>query len=80
MFEIVAYVSNGQLQIEWTYSRNLHRRDTVHSLLESYIKNIRELAAYCAATANTEYAPADFPTADLSQTELDEVLAEFGER
>ena len=46
---------------------------------ESYIRIIRDLAAYCATTVNTKYAPSDFPTAELSQTELDDVLAEFGE-
>lgn len=79
-FEINAAVFDGCLRIEWTFSRNLHRRRTVARLAKRFAEQVRELAAFCANTPDSALAPADFPTADLSQSDLDDILAEFGDK
>jgi len=48
LFEINAIVSGGELQIDWIYSRKLHRKDTVARLAESFREALASLLASCS--------------------------------
>jgi non-ribosomal peptide synthase protein (TIGR01720 family) len=69
----------GQLQLNWTYSENVHRRATIEKLAQEFIKALQTLVAHCQSPEAGGYTPSDFPEADLSQVELDDLLAKLSD-
>ena len=76
LLEINSYVSGGRLRVEWTYSEEAHRRGVVEALAESFKKSLRAFIARRHSAGAGEATPSDFPLTQLSQEQLDEVLAE----
>ncbi|MNW26219.1 Linear gramicidin synthase subunit D [compost metagenome] len=71
VLEINGVVSGKQLILNWTYSRELHRRETVERLAELYLSTLRELIAHCRSADAGGVTPSDFPLAGLTQEQLD---------
>ncbi len=78
LLNIIGTVTGGELRLEWTYSENIHREETVVRLAHSYIKELRELIAQARMGDKASYSPSDFPRANLSQEDLNKVLARLG--
>nr|WP_322692483.1 non-ribosomal peptide synthetase/type I polyketide synthase [Nostoc sp. DedSLP03] len=72
--EIDCLVTAGELQIIWAYSSQIHQRNTIENLAQSYLQNIRDLIEHCQSEDAYGYTPSDFPEAQLNQSELDELL------
>ncbi|HEY0079208.1 MAG TPA: SDR family NAD(P)-dependent oxidoreductase [Pyrinomonadaceae bacterium] len=72
-------VAGGRLQLDWTYSENLHRRSSVERLAEAYRQSMRDLIAHCLNTTGDTFTPSDFPDAELSQDDLNDLMAEFSQ-
>ena len=68
----------GRLRVTWTYSENVHRRETVEALADSYLRALRELIAHCLAPEAGGYTSSDFKLAGLDQRGLDKVLGKAG--
>lgn len=68
--EINAFISGGRLQLEWTYSERIHRRETIECLAQSYSESLRALIAHCLSAEAGGYTPSDFPLAKLDQSKL----------
>jgi len=79
LLEIEGYVINGQLRLDWIYSRNVHTEKTVTTLAHQFVDALRQLIAHCQAVESGDYTPADFPEAGLTQAELDELLTDLDE-
>jgi thioester reductase-like protein/non-ribosomal peptide synthase protein (TIGR01720 family) len=47
LLDINGIVADGQLQLDWTYSKVVHRQATIERLAESFIKALRELINCC---------------------------------
>jgi non-ribosomal peptide synthase protein (TIGR01720 family) len=65
---------NGCLRTVWSFSRDLHRQETLKRLAETYTKALRTLgwrARYADARRPT---PLNFPRADVLSEELDRLL------
>ena len=77
LLNIIATVSGGQLRFEWTYSRNVHRRETIERLAELNLKQLRTLIANARSADARTLSPSDFPNAKLSPEDLDKVLAKL---
>jgi microcystin synthetase protein McyA len=75
LLDVTASVAEGRLQIAWTYSERLHRAETIESLAQRHLEALRALIAHCLSPEAGGYTPSDFPEADLTQVELDRVLA-----
>ncbi|HEY9404499.1 MAG TPA: condensation domain-containing protein, partial [Pyrinomonadaceae bacterium] len=75
LLEIDAKVVGEQLQVSWTYSENAHRRATVEALAENFNERLRALGQHCLSPEAGGYTPSDFPEAELSQADLDNLLA-----
>ena len=73
LLEINSYIGNRCLQIDWSYSKAVHREETMQMLAAEYVNEIRELIAYCR-TAEGGQTPSDFPLAKISQSQLDQIL------
>jgi non-ribosomal peptide synthase protein (TIGR01720 family) len=76
LLQISAFVTGGQMRLEWTYSENLHRRDTVLNLAEAFLEAARELIAGCESKDAGGYTPSDFPAARISQKDFSKLLAQ----
>jgi non-ribosomal peptide synthase protein (TIGR01720 family) len=77
VLEVSSLVAEGRLQITWAYSQNLHRSSTVERLADNFLEALRAIVAHCHSPAAGGYTPSDFPEAELSQKELDELLADL---
>jgi amino acid adenylation domain-containing protein/non-ribosomal peptide synthase protein (TIGR01720 family)/FkbM family methyltransferase len=77
LLEINSSIVNGQLQTAWCYSENVHRRSTVENLANRFIAALRALIAHCQGRDALVYSPDDFPDVELSEHQLENVLAEL---
>jgi non-ribosomal peptide synthase protein (TIGR01720 family) len=78
LLEISARVVDGRLGVAWTYSRNVHRRETIEALSGYFVHELSSLIAHCRAAERTEATPADFTAARLSQSDLDKITRRLG--
>lgn len=75
VLEVDAKVTSGRLQVEWTYSENVHRRENVEALAGQFERALRALIEHCQSPDAGGFTPSDFPEAELSQAQLDGLLA-----
>jgi non-ribosomal peptide synthase protein (TIGR01720 family) len=78
LLEINAWVAGGRLHADWTYSSALHHRATVQRLADGFCYGLRALIECSRSAETVAYTPSDFPEANLSQAELDRLLAAVG--
>ncbi|MEA5581860.1 amino acid adenylation domain-containing protein [Nodularia harveyana UHCC-0300] len=78
LLEITGIVAAGKLQINLIYSAQVHQKSTIQRLADNLITALQTLISHCQSTVGG-YTPSDFPVADLSQDELDALLAEIDE-
>lgn len=71
LLEVGGSVTGGKLMMNWTYSRNVHARETIERLAENFNRALRALIAYAATEGAASLTPSDFPLARLDQSELD---------
>ncbi len=67
-------VGEGQLRLSFSYGRRRYRRATIERLAEHYAAALRELVDHCTGGANG-VTPSDFVLSDLSQADLDALVA-----
>ena len=77
LLEINGSIRGGQLQLDWTYSENVHRRSTIERLAQEFLKKLRAIIAHCQSPEAGGYTPSDFPDVELTQEKLDKALAEI---
>jgi non-ribosomal peptide synthase protein (TIGR01720 family) len=75
LLEVLALVTGGQLQLDWTYSSSLHQRATIENLAQGFLKALRSLIAHCQSPEAGGYTPSDFPLTQMSQDALDTAFA-----
>jgi non-ribosomal peptide synthase protein (TIGR01720 family) len=75
LFEIDAKAISGRLQMDWTYSENIHRRESIEALAGHFEHALRALIDHCQSPDAGGFTPSDFPDAELSQSQLDGLLA-----
>ncbi|MDZ8257987.1 non-ribosomal peptide synthetase [Nostoc sp. ChiQUE01b] len=74
LLDINAIITNEQLQIDWTYSSNIHQHETIENIAQEFVETLQELIAHCLSLENAGYTPTDFPLINLNQLELDQIL------
>ncbi|PSB59549.1 non-ribosomal peptide synthetase, partial [Chamaesiphon polymorphus] len=74
--DINATIVDGQLQVDWSYSTNLHQHSTIESLAQQYLANLTSLVEHCLEPNAGGYTPSDFPLARLTQSTLDRIVGE----
>ncbi|MBE8967603.1 non-ribosomal peptide synthase/polyketide synthase, partial [Nostocales cyanobacterium LEGE 12452] len=77
LLDIISIISGERLQINWTYSTNVHQYATIESLAQEFVKTLQRLIADCSSGESGGYTPSDFPLIKLNQLELDQLLASF---
>jgi non-ribosomal peptide synthase protein (TIGR01720 family) len=73
LLEITGGVAGGQLQMMWSYSEEIHQRETVERVAEQFIEALRELIQECQWGEVAGFTPSDFEDFQWSQHELDEI-------
>ncbi|NEQ28112.1 MAG: hypothetical protein F6K28_55815 [Microcoleus sp. SIO2G3] len=82
LLEINSGISQGCLQINWTYSNKLHRQTTVELLAQWFIEAVRSLIAHCQSPDAGGFTPSDFAQfeqSQWSQADLDAITAAIGD-
>jgi amino acid adenylation domain-containing protein/non-ribosomal peptide synthase protein (TIGR01720 family) len=71
LLDINCLVVEGELQIEWGYSKNIHTHATVENLAQSYIQALRSLIQHCQLKATKEGCkPSYSPLSQFNQEKL----------
>ncbi|MGH7750573.1 MAG: condensation domain-containing protein, partial [Candidatus Dormibacteria bacterium] len=71
LLDVTGVVADGQLQLSWTYSENVHDVATIEWLAGQMCVALRQIVVHCADPEAGGCTPADFPLARVSQTQLD---------
>ncbi len=73
LIDIDAAVTDGQLQVTWRYSRNVHQDETIKQLAAEFISKLQLLISGETAANTPALTPEDFPLAGLDQSALAEI-------
>jgi non-ribosomal peptide synthase protein (TIGR01720 family) len=76
--EINGMVTDGRLQMVWTYGRRMHRRETVERLAAAYAGALRELIRHSRESEEV-FTPSDFPEAELDARNFERLAALLAE-
>ncbi|HZS20149.1 MAG TPA: condensation domain-containing protein, partial [Pseudonocardiaceae bacterium] len=74
LLDVIGAVTDGQLQLTWTYSENVHDAATIEWLAAQTCEALRHIVAHCAGPDAGGCTPSDFPLARVSQTQLDALV------
>jgi non-ribosomal peptide synthase protein (TIGR01720 family) len=72
---INASVQGGELVLAWSYSKQLHARETIERVANEQVERLRSVIEHCREEEAGGYTPSDFPAAKLSQEDLDSFLS-----
>jgi amino acid adenylation domain-containing protein/non-ribosomal peptide synthase protein (TIGR01720 family) len=75
MLEINANAVGGELAVHWIYSEGVHRRETIEQLAQQMLRAIKEIIQETRQSTTHLFSTTDFPDAELSQQELDKLMA-----
>jgi non-ribosomal peptide synthase protein (TIGR01720 family) len=82
LLEINGFIASSKLQLDWTYSENIHRRESIENLATGFIESLRSLIQYCQSPDAGGCTPSDFAEFKWSQwgqDDLDNITAILGE-
>jgi non-ribosomal peptide synthase protein (TIGR01720 family) len=78
LLSINGAIVEGRLQVGWSYSEAVHRRETVVQIAEAFIDALRTIIAHCRSPETVGYTPSDFADVELSQDEIEAVMDKIG--
>ena len=67
LIEMNALVVEKKLRMSWTYSPEVHRKETIEKLAKGYEEALTEIIEHCQSPDAGGYTPSDFPGAKLDQ-------------
>jgi len=74
LLSINSHIVDGCLQIDWIYSSDIYRDETIQRVSESYLQNLVQIIDHCLEHSSFGYTPSDFPLAGLDQIEVDRLF------
>jgi amino acid adenylation domain-containing protein/non-ribosomal peptide synthase protein (TIGR01720 family) len=77
LIDINGFVLGGKLQLEWTYSEQIHQRTSIQQLAQGFVEALRSLIAHCQSPEAGGYTPSDFQKAKVNQKDLDRLFAQI---
>ncbi|WP_017654190.1 non-ribosomal peptide synthetase [Fortiea contorta] len=77
LIEVNASIASGKLQLNWTYSQNIHQKSTIETLASGFINALTDIIHHCQSPNVGGYTPSDFPEAELTQAYLDNLIGEM---
>jgi non-ribosomal peptide synthase protein (TIGR01720 family) len=82
LLAINGFIGSSKLQLDWTYSENIHRRESIKNLATGFIELLRSLIKYCQSPDAGGCTPSDFAEfkwSQWSQDDLDNITAILAE-
>ena len=76
--EVVAWVIDGQLTVDWAFPSARLAAADVQSLANRLLANVRGLVAHCRADADGTAEAGDFPLARLDAARMEKLAAALG--
>jgi len=76
LLDVSGRIQGGKLIMTWRYSTAIHQEKTIQSMAQRYLENLQAVISHCTSAENGAYTPSDFPLANLSQGQLDEIVPE----
>jgi len=77
--EINGQVYGGELKLNWSFSQAMFAPATVQQLADEYARELEALIDHCCEPANRGVTPSDFPLANLTQQQLDDLALNAAE-
>ncbi|MGB5418190.1 condensation domain-containing protein, partial [Algibacter sp.] len=77
LIEINAQIINNNLFVNWSFTKDLYKKETAKMVANKFIQNLKATIDYCITQNDISYTPSDFPEADLNQDDLDNLLSQF---
>ena len=77
LLEINSMIKDGKLLVHWSYAKAYFEASTVEQLAGNFGQAITDIIQYCENKDKGEYTPSDFPEANISQEDLDNLLKGF---
>ncbi|MEM8780917.1 MAG: condensation domain-containing protein, partial [Cyanobacteria bacterium P01_G01_bin.49] len=77
LIEITGAIAQKQLQLTFTYSRQIHHRETVEALAQKVLATLDAFIVHCQSSNIGGHTPSDFASANLSQKQLDQFLGKL---
>ncbi|GAA3657118.1 hypothetical protein GCM10022397_46580 [Flavivirga jejuensis] len=72
--EINSSIAQGQLRLNWSYSKRQYNLETIEKLAGAYLSNLKMLIIHCKDNKTKEYTPSDYGLEqDIQYQELEEV-------
>ncbi|MGH9822047.1 MAG: amino acid adenylation domain-containing protein [Blastocatellia bacterium] len=79
LLEVGAIILGGQLRVTWSYSRGLHKKETIQRRAQYFLDVLRSLISHCRNSDVSGYTPSDFPGARIDQVTLDSLRSRVGQ-
>ncbi|MEU6669013.1 non-ribosomal peptide synthase/polyketide synthase [Streptomyces sp. NPDC046727] len=79
LLDVLGRVIDNRLEFTWSYSREVHRRETVARLAAELADELRAIVRHCAEPGAGGRTPSDFPLAPLDQTAVDRLVGGGGD-
>ncbi|MEU1948118.1 amino acid adenylation domain-containing protein [Streptomyces sp. NPDC020125] len=76
LLDVIGRVADRRLELNWSYSRSLHRRATVRRLAEEMVEELRAIVRLCTRPDAGGRTPSDFPLAALDQATVDRLAGD----
>ncbi|MFJ7903269.1 non-ribosomal peptide synthase/polyketide synthase [Streptomyces sp. NPDC096198] len=76
LLDVSAVVADGELEITWHYSDQVHHTDTVTALADAMVRALGAIAEHCARPDAGGRTPSDFPLARLDQAAVDRLAGD----
>ncbi|WP_412080833.1 non-ribosomal peptide synthase/polyketide synthase [Streptomyces sp. SCL15-4] len=76
LLDVLGQVVDDRLEFTWSYSRGLHRRETVARLAAELTGELRAIVRHCAEPGAGGRTPSDFPLAPLDQAAVDRLVGD----
>jgi len=79
LIDIDGHVIDARLTMRWTYSENLHYRETIELLAQRFRESLRLLIAHCQAVGSAAFTASDFAVAHMSHRDLRKLAGGIGQ-
>ncbi|HZG88897.1 MAG TPA: amino acid adenylation domain-containing protein, partial [Pseudonocardia sp.] len=76
LLDVVGVVADGELELSWLYSGEVHDEATVRGLAEAMARALRDIVEHCAGPGAGGRTPSDFPLARLDQAQVDRIVGD----
>lgn len=77
LLEVSGLIRGRKLEMQFVYSDQIHRRETIEKLANDFITVLKNLIIHCQSTDSQGYTPSDFSAAKVSQKQLDKFMAKI---